>query len=638
MDKVYYTTREPDGSLNSIDVIDGVRTWTHLLSLKNSIFASSGVSKLIATRWKVLRFEGGQELDALTPIQDLLSITPIPGSKESPLILVSPESQTPSASEPSNKRKRTLPLEFPVFTTPVVAPQVSEELDGKFIRVPAGLAKVLLSGESVPVPDTTGSESDLENSDDSADGRLIIDSDLLLYKRRSLCSQLAFLENIVLKGRKRGWILGPPGTGKSVTAFLFARQIASRGWVATWVKCVSGVPLYCVRLENDMWSSCKITADFAVSDYFHTAEMSSKHVVLLDGYRSGKGPEPFLLGAKEWRANRKKDRRLVIIASLASRDANDADADEVEAEFFEDSWDKAEYLAACEHEDLFNSVRANLDAPLCSSIAQPSIEDLIAAKFYYSGGSARYTFMYNTEKVMSQISKAASKVENVQSYITQWISDASKSVVNRLANSYNTSTGIRRVSILSSFASLELAVRGGPESIRAIKSALRVYGNKSLEGWIFELLFFARLTCQGLRLKSKTGKVRDFDEALWPLESDVPAKSEWFTGKSEVWIRPARWNQPGFDAVFICPENKTVEFFQVTQSLKHKFALRHFADCLTSLDPKLNFTVLVNVVVPLANLHNFKPNVTDIRQIQRFDKKWAVKSHLQILGMEDIHT
>ena len=226
---------------------------------------------------------------------------------------------------------------------------------------------------------------------------------------------------------------------------------------------------------------------------------------------------------------------------------------------------------------------------------------------------------------MGQIRKAVSKVEIVQSYITQWIADASKSVFNRLANSYMTSTGIRRVSILSSFASLELAVRGGPESIKAIKSALRAYGNRSMEGWIFELLFFARLTCHGLRLQARAGEVRYFDKAVWPLESDVPAKAGWFTGKSDV----ARWNQPGFDAVFICPENKTVEFFLVTPSLKHDLALKHFADCLTSLDPKLKFTgLIINVVVPLANLDNFKPNVTDIIQIQSFDKKWTVKSHL----------
>jgi hypothetical protein len=124
--------------------------------------------------------------------------------------------------------------------------------------------------------------------------------------------------------------------------------------------------------------------------------------------------------------------------------------------------------------------------------------------------------------------------------------------------------------VLSDYVSLELSAKGGPLAVQAIREGIRSHGNRSMEGWIFELLFFARLSCQGLRLKSKTGEVRCFDKAVWPLESDVPAKAGWFTCKSDVWIRPARWNQSGFDAVFICPENKTVEFFQVTQSLKHR--------------------------------------------------------------------
>ena len=125
-------------------------------------------------------------------------------------------------------------------------------------------------------------------------------------------------------------------------------------------------------------------------------------------------------------------------------------------------------------------------------------------------------------------------------------------------------------------------------------------------------------------------------KAYWPLESEVPANKELFYGQKDAWIMPAKWNQAGFDAVLISPTTRTIHFFQVTRSLKHDLALRHFADCLKGLDSQLNFEIVINVVVPISNLKKFTPNVTDISAIKKFNNSWSSDSNVIILGMEDI--
>ena len=288
-------------------------------------------------------------------------------------------------------------------------------------------------------------------------------------------------------------------------------------------------------------------------------------------------------------------------------------------------------MLACQIPELLRSVRSNLDA---CTLPNPTVEDLIEAKFYYAGGSARLMFRFNTEKVKEFIHDAVREVSHVEDYIAQCISDTNKSAVNRLSNSYKDISGIRRGCLLSKYAALGLTSKGGPCAVMSIRDALGALNNKALDGWVFELLFFSRLEVEGLKLKPKSGIVCKYHTAHWPFISTVPVDVNLFTGQADVWIKPARWNQAGFDALLISPGSRTVEFFKVTRSLNHRIALSHFSSCLRHLDSSLNFTVVVNVVVPLAHLELFKPGpFTGVQTMRRFDWK---KADLAILGMEDI--
>jgi hypothetical protein len=317
---------------------------------------------------------------------------------------------------------------------------------------------------------------------------------------------------------------------------------------------------------------------------------------------------------------------------MASWKGNNHGAVGIEAAFYEDSWTEDEYLAACQHPDLLNSVISKLDVPLGQEVVNPSVDVRIKAKHYYAGGSARFMFRFSTDVVKQLIDHGIRQVQDVANYLVESVAD-----VNKLVNSYRNPGGTRYTSILCQYAELELAVRRGPRAVEAMQRALQVHGNKAMDGWMFELIFFSRLTTDRFRVKPKSGEVRLIPRANRPFAQDVPARAELFSGSADVWIKPSRFNQAGFDAVLISPGDKTVEFFQVTRSLAHKLPLKHFADCLSNLDRTLKFKVTVSIVVPMAHLDTFTlGKVTDSHLMTVFESNWSILSNVGIVGMEDV--
>ena len=59
--------------------------------------------------------------------------------------------------------------------------------------------------------------------------------------------------------------MGPTGTGKSLGAFIVARQKEARGWKVTWVSYREGYPVACFRFCGDEASYCSSLLRDAVS-------------------------------------------------------------------------------------------------------------------------------------------------------------------------------------------------------------------------------------------------------------------------------------------------------------------------------------------------------------------------------------
>ena len=59
--------------------------------------------------------------------------------------------------------------------------------------------------------------------------------DLFLYRRGDFEKVFTFLEDKVIGLGAIGWVLGPPGTGKSGSALAFISTLDRNEWVITWL-------------------------------------------------------------------------------------------------------------------------------------------------------------------------------------------------------------------------------------------------------------------------------------------------------------------------------------------------------------------------------------------------------------------
>ena len=668
MEQVYFTTQERDGTVNAIDRMDGLADCSDIGSIKNLILASANIDRISANRWSAVRYEDRIDIPSFTTIPALLAMQPIPGSLESPLVLVAPENDnkrrrhlfyapahtTTVVSELSDNFKRgrvdtadiqggsianVLSKEYPskqsniclslpiisdierprrVFTTPALIPQVLDEPGGKYMRIPAKLAAII--GDQYPEHGVSIEQTN---------------SDSILYKRSSFVDQFKFLDESVLEGRRRGWVFGPPGTGKSVTAFAFARLKASQGWLVLWIKFNDGYPYQCVRFESDYYCLCNLSGDLTVNDLLPTS--APKQIVFIDGYRHGNMfGDRCVYDCTLWWRKRFPDspRRLAIISSMAGRKSiMHGPEGPFEAEFYKDSWLQSELVEACAHKELLDAARPYLDSLQNGS---HSLEDLIAAKFYFLGGSARHMFCWSTEDIKKFIQDGLSASNHVLDYTRVSLPDRYDHAINRILGSYRSMTGTRFAFVVSQYAAIQLALRAGPEGVRTIKAHLAFYNNPCISGWLFEMLFFSKLAHQGLQLETIDGEIFAWHKAEGPLKSEVPASKDVFNKQDGTWTIPDRWKQLGFQAVFISPKDKMIEFFQVTQGATHALHFSHFADFLKNLDPSLSFEIFVYIVVPLENLQSFKLGaVTGVEIMKALSLSWGLNYHMKIVGMTD---
>lgn len=100
-----------------------------------------------------------------------------------------------------------------------------------------------------------------------------------------------------------------------------------------------------------------------------------------------------------------------MVTSMDSRRKVNLDDDETfkVKEHVVPSWTLSEYLDAVNDDELFESVRSDLDA---SDEEDPTRQELVEAKYYFAGGSARYMFGCSTATVMTSLDDAVSAVSN----------------------------------------------------------------------------------------------------------------------------------------------------------------------------------------------------------------------------------
>ena len=434
--------------------------------------------------------------------------------------------------------------------------------------------------------------------------------DIVLYKRPSFETEWKFLDDMVNKAGRVGSIMGPPGVGKSVTALAYAASLCRNTWIITWIN-VAKQGRY-VRFQGG-----KKYTGFVKKDYLSAAlSRPGKHFMFLDGYVQSPKHDSFLFLCEEWALSDTVNNRLVTISSMSAIRGNTSarNAQLNLASYRSNSWTFEDYANALVDDIFFEQVQPKLDAGLVmnnqqdyeateevsdvdasmSTTVDESFEglgdttdtrrDLLASKFYFAGGSARYMFELTTNQVIDDITQAVSEVPNVQALLFNQVGERSTNAVNRLFALFLSGNYYRK-SIVSAFAATELAAVVGPDEISLFRNIWQNDLNPSVDGSLFELWFFVTLRSTGLVVYDNSG-----NQYRWKRSQVVTIDPQNIPDISSelCWWKPKAWNQGGYDALYM--EGGHVYFFQISKSKKHKLKLRFFAEILSRIQSK-NYTI-----------------------------------------------
>ncbi|KAJ1569032.1 hypothetical protein HK096_004456, partial [Nowakowskiella sp. JEL0078] len=408
-------------------------------------------------------------------------------------------------------------------------------------------------------------------------------SKLILYCRDTFHAQFKFLRKKVLDSSCLGWILGPPGTGKSTTSLAFVSVIPTfvDKWVVTWIHLSRSLYPVCVRFDGESKKSCFIEDTNIDKLRGILDEVDGKHIVFVDGYvLAGDKHIDVQKCCYNWRGQDIVNRRLVMVCSMSSRGKTKLEEDQMIGieEFFLD-----EYISAAQNPYFFENIKQFLDSSVTLEVPL-SPSEYVTSKFYFAGGSSRLMFQFNTASVISFLNDSVSAVHDVLSYLKATMGDRSDNVINRLFSCYMNNDR-KQNAIISKFAATLLAVKEGPELIVNLARATHQDGNPSMDGWLLELWFFASLRNGGV-------KVYDTDEHIFTWtqtdlkifdSSKIPVIPD-----SRTWWKPIKWNQGGYDAFFTDKEQKLLTFIQITSSDTHSFKIEYFYALLAALSRSVN--------------------------------------------------
>ena len=174
-------------------------------------------------------------------------------------------------------------------------------------------------------------------------------------------------------------------------------------------------------------------------------------------------------------------------------------------------------------------------------------------------------------------------------------------VVNQLFCCILCQESVQKSWIVSCFAGCQLAIKVGTRVVDLLGAAIKKDLNQGMEGWLFEMLFFAMIRTGGGHLVQKESSA----EIVWdesPVNILDPSANDLLQQK--VWQKSAKRNQGGYDAVYVINE-KRKRLVQVTCRSKHSFKSQYFAQLLHDLKDSDSFSHIEIIFVVFSKVLRF---------------------------------
>ena len=373
-------------------------------------------------------------------------------------------------------------------------------------------------------------------------------------------------------------VVGAPGTGKSMVAWAWTCFTA----LSTPRKNIIWVHLN--KADNKI-SLChfdkgKIKTFEKGSQMFEkTIRDVNADLMVIDGV-TNKDYDLFTSASTEWRLNSERRRVAIIMSAsvvLSSQQQKQAQLEE----WHMPSWTLDNYEAACANPEFYNQVKKFLPK------GYDQIKDQLASKFFMAGSSARWMFSFKYEELEDEIKKQLGRVEN-----KEWIlSDISGNNCERAVGHLRFEDKNKGVFFVSQYVMIQVAKKCELQFIKDAYTFIAKHRNPAFKGWIVEFDFLGQLH-QALRHKTKVVVRKDKQELHLPVtvikyintDGAGPSFLQNLKKRPGLWLIPTRWNQGGYDAVYI-DNNNTVNFVQITISGRHDLKLQYMQNLFTQLCP-----------------------------------------------------
>ncbi|KAG9402054.1 hypothetical protein AC1031_007750 [Aphanomyces cochlioides] len=428
---------------------------------------------------------------------------------------------------------------------------------------------------------------------------------LLLYCRRAFHDQVAFLTTQIERDGHLGYIVGSPSSGKTLTTLAFASTLDTTKWTVTWI-CIDGDDApHCVRLEDGSIRTRALSSYIELREiFFDELDDDANHFVILDGVTHQHDEEQAIL--RRWRRRKTATRRLVIVASRATRYRTKIYEDKQDGlvEFKLHAWTLSECVEAVQEDDFFDDIRCHLNASyahvdISTTISSVVKTEVTESKFYFAGGSARYMFTMTTDAVINDLKQsiAAASGGQLDPILTE-------SLDRLLIHSFS-SDGAHNADFLSAYAAAEVALSGNQALIQKLAGMLKPSASPTANGWKAEWAFLSNLQFKGVVCLSDAKKTRIEYWSQAPLRRFDPTNAAHFDmlpTNAGVWLKPVKWSRGGYDAVFLDQRHHLVRFLSVVRSESHSFNLEFMERFLMKLvESSSAFEIAVVEIVALTD-------------------------------------
>ena len=416
-------------------------------------------------------------------------------------------------------------------------------------------------------------------------------------------------------------IEGPPGTGKSTIAWVwacFTAQSANVVWVHRDADGGSRISL--VGAGYIVYFDVHADLEHFLARILHACALLARaNIIIVDGITNKRKD---LFGDTVRWANASPHRRAVLVTSAQIVFPGQFKADYNISTFSMPSWTFDQYRKACENDTFYNAVKWRLGWVEAKKRLDPTQDEndykneLLGDKFFQAGFSARWMFSLSSSQLTKVILDYVDKVESYDQLAAGLTGTRATAAIGHLVakdehrNHFLVSRAVTRAVVDKCEA-------------KAITMAARLskkYGNGAFDGWVFEFDFLMNLRLAAEPTGSQSVTLTVGEHALvtseeWKVDRQATvyhaADLEGLDNADfapHSWYIPQKVNQGGFDVVMVTGPN-SLRFVQLTVASHHSQKLKYLREFGTAWETACQrdlTSVELVAVVPAGRLSEFK--------------------------------